>query len=58
MRCPWIPGAQSPQVGPEEALALATRIKGFYMRLAGYCVIIAFSPHHPWVIFAAAPLGF
>jgi hypothetical protein len=52
MRCPWIPGAQSPQVGPEEALALATRIKGFYMRLA------AFSPHHPWVIFAAAPLGF
>lgn len=65
------PDMQTPatsQISPEETLALARvrRIKGFYMHLAEYCVIIAMlavmnifiSPHYPWVIFAAIPWGF
>jgi hypothetical protein len=42
------------------------RIKGFYMHLAEYCVIVAMlavmnvfiSPDYPWVIFPALPWGF
>jgi transcriptional regulator with XRE-family HTH domain len=65
------PDMQTPatsQVSPEEALALAhvRRIKGFYMHLAEYCVIVAMlgvmnvfiSPDYPWMIFAAIPWGF
>ena len=65
------PDMQTPatsQVSPEEALALAhvRRIKGFYMHLAEYCVVITMfavmnaflSPHYPWVIFPAIPWGF
>jgi transcriptional regulator with XRE-family HTH domain len=68
LREPDMQSAATSQVSPEEALALAhvRRIKGFYMHLAEYCVIIAMlavmnvfiSPHYPWVIFAAAPWGF
>jgi transcriptional regulator with XRE-family HTH domain len=68
LREPDMQSSATSQVSPEEALALAhvRRIKGFYMHLAEYCVIIAMlavmnvfiSPHYPWVIFPAAPWGF
>ena len=68
LREPDMQSSATSQVSPEEALALAhvRRIKGFYMHLAEYCVIVAMlavmnvfiSPDYPWVIFAAAPWGF
>jgi transcriptional regulator with XRE-family HTH domain len=68
LREPDMQSPATPQVSPEEALALVhvRRIKGFYMHLAEYCVIIGMlavmnvfiSPQYPWVIFPAAPWGF
>jgi len=57
----------NPGVSPDEALALAhvRKLRGFYIHLAQYVIVIAFlaivnrltSPHFHWFLFAAAGWG-